>query len=460
MNRFRLENTLKGQTFAVKAVMSAFNGKDDYDRVFDLLKAHHKWFNESLPLIASENVTSAAVKEAIVSDFGHRYAEGWPGERVYAGCVYIDEVERIAIKTAKQLFDAEFVDVRPVSGVNANLVAYTVLANPGDTVMALSIPNGGHISYGRNELGGTAGSVRGLKVEYLVFDQEQMNIDVDATVAKVKKLQGEGKTPKLVIFGASVFLFPHPVKELASFFKSIGASVMYDGAHVLGLIAGKQFQDPLREGVDVLTGSTHKTLPGPQGGMVISWRRLENVIKRATFPGNVSNHHLHHVAGKAVAFAEMLAFGREYAAEVVKNAQALAEGLSTRGIPVFGEKLGYTKSHQVLVDVTKYGDGGTLEKKLESANIIVNRNMIPLDIKAGRHFEHPGGLRFGVQELTRLGMGKSEMDHVASLIADVVVKGCEPLQVVEDVKELRRGFQKVMFSFDTQKDAYAYVTIR
>lgn len=434
--------------------------RDDYSKIFELLRAHHKWFSECLPLIASENIVSAAVKEAIVSDFGNRYAEGWPGERVYAGCTYIDEVERIAIRLAKQLFEAEFVDVRPISGVNSNMIAYTVLTNPGDTVMALSIPNGGHISYGRSELGGTAGSVRGLKVEYLAFNQESMNIDVDGTIAKVKKLEAEGIKPKMVIFGASVFLFPHPVKELESFFHSIGASVQYDGAHVLGLIAGKQFQDPLREGADVVTGSTHKTLPGPQGGIVLSWSKYEDAIKRATFPGNVSNHHLHHVAGKAVAFAEMLAFGELYAQEIIKNSRRLAESLGSRGVDVFGEKLGFTRSHQVLVDVTRYGDGGTLEKKLESANIIANRNMIPTDIKAGRHFDHPGGLRFGVQELTRLGMGTDQMDQVAELIAKIIVRGEEPGKVANEVKDLRHGYQRISYAFDTTKDAYEYVSLR
>jgi glycine hydroxymethyltransferase len=434
--------------------------RDDYDKIFELLRAHHKWFSECLPLIASENVVSAAVKEAIVSDFGNRYAEGWPGERVYAGCTYIDEVERIAIRLAKQLFDAEFVDVRPVSGVNSNVIAYTAMTNPGDTVMALSIPNGGHISYGRSELGGTAGSVRGLKVEYLVFNQESMNIDVDGTIAKVKRLEAEGIRPKMVIFGASVFLFPHPVKELESFFHSTGATVLYDGAHVMGLIAGKQFQDPLREGADLVTGSTHKTLPGPQGGLVLSWNRYGDAIKRATFPGNVSNHHLHHVAGKAVAFAEMLAFGELYAQEIVKNSRKLAESLNSRGVDVFGEKLGFTRSHQVLVDVTKYGDGGTLEKRLESANIIANRNMIPTDIKAGRHFDHPGGLRFGVQELTRLGMGRDQMDRVAELIAKIVIRGEEPSKVADEVKSLRHGYQRISYAFDTAKDAYEYISLR
>jgi glycine hydroxymethyltransferase len=166
------------------------------------------------------------------------------------------------------------------------------------------------------------------------------------------------------------------------------------------------------------------------------------------------------VAGKAVVFAEMLAFGELYAQEIVKNSRRMAESLSSRGVDVFGEKLGFTRSHQVLVDVTKYGDGGTLEKKLESANIIANRNMIPTDIKAGRHFDHPGGLRFGVQELTRLGMGRDQMDQVAELIAKIVVRDEEPSKVASEVKDLRRGYQKISYAFDTAKDAYEYISLR
>jgi glycine hydroxymethyltransferase len=386
--------------------------------------------------------------------------QGWPGERVYAGCRYIDETELLAIDLAKELFDAEFVDVRPTSGVNANLISYTAFTSPGDTVLALSIPNGGHISYGKKELGGTAGSVRGLIVEYFPFDSDSMNIDVDRTKSKVEKMIKEGRKPKMAIFGASVFLFPHPLKELASFLQENGIKVMYDAAHVLGLIAGHTFQDPLREGAEIVTGSTHKTLPGPQGGIILSREEYAKEIKKATFPGNVSNHHLHHVAAKAVAFAEMLAFGNEYATSVIKNARKMAESLNERGIRVLGEKNGFTKSHQVLMDVTKYGDGGTLEKELEKANIIVNRNMIPGDIKAGRHYMHPGGIRIGVQEVTRLGMGFDEMEFIAELIADIIVKKRDPKLVAKEVKEFRKKYQKVKYAFDTETDAYRYISLR
>ena len=435
--------------------------KDAYDKAFQLLEQHHKWFSESIPLIASENVSSAAVREALMSDFGNRYAEGWPGERVYAGCVYIDQVELLCIDLAKKLFRAEFVDVRPVSGVCANLAVYSSFANPGDTMMSLAIPNGGHISTGKVELGGTAGAVRGLKVEYFPFNVDEMNIDVDKTRAKVEKLaKQEGASLKIAMFGASVFPFPHPVKELVETFHNVGATVCYDSAHVSGLIAGGQFQDPLREGADAVTASTHKTLPGPQGGMVISWERFADKIKRATFPGCVSNHHLHSVAAKAIAFAEMLAFGKQYAEQIIRNTKALGQALFEKGFKVLGEKKGFSQSHVLIMDITSYGDGRTIEKKLEQANIILNRNLLPYDLKFGRHFEAPGGIRCGTLECTRLGMREGEMREIAELMARVAVKGEPPEKVKQDVIEFRRGFQKVHFAFDDAREAHEYIKIR
>ncbi len=431
-----------------------------YDQVFQLLEEHHKWFNESLPLIASENIPSPAVREAVLSDFANRYAEGWTGERVYAGCKYIDQVEMICMDLARRLFRVEFADVRPISGVCANLVAYTSFTNPGDTMMALAIPTGGHISMGKKEFGGTAGSVRGLNVEYFPFDTDEMNIDVDATEKKIAKLEQEGKKPVLGMFGGSVLPFPHPVKELSEVFHDHGARVCFDAAHVAGLVAGGQFQDPMHEGADAMTCSTHKTLPGPQGGMVLSKNEYAETIKKATFPSNLSNHHLHHLAGKAVMFAEMLAFGREYAAQIVKNSKALAKALHDRGFSVLGEKKGYTASHLLVADITKYGDGKTIEKKLEDANIILNRNLLPYDIKAGRHFERPGGIRAGVSEVTRLGMKESEMQTIADFMTRVVVKNEDPRKIADQVREFRKKFTKVHYAFETALDAYGYVRLR
>ena len=434
--------------------------QDEYNHVFDILQQHHKWFQKCIPLIASENIPSPAVRESLTADFGNRYAEGWPGERVYAGCRFIDQVEFKCIDLMKRLFNAEFVDVRPISGVVANLVVYTAFTEPSDVMMALSIPAGGHITMGKKKLGGTAGAVHGLVVEYLPLDYKELTIDVDRAKSRIERLVSKGRPPKLVMFGASVFPFPHPVKELADTIRSVGGTVGYDAAHVAGLIGGGQFQDPLREGADVVTLSTHKTFFGPQHGGVLSWEKHAEKIKRAAFPGMLSNHHLHAVAGVTIACAELLEFGKEYTGQIVKNAKALAQALYERGFNVLAEHKGFTRSHVMLIDITKQGDGGTIEETLEKANIIINRNLLPWDIKEGRHFTHPGGIRLGVSEITRLGMRESEMTEIAEFIKRVIIDKEPPEKVKEDVTEFRKDHQKVHYCFENATEAYKYVRIR
>ena len=436
------------------------SNKEAYDEVFSSLEKHNKWFENSIPLIASENVPSPAVREAIISDFGNRYAEGWPGERVYAGCTYIDEVEIQCMDLAKKLFKAEFADVRPISGVVANLAVYSAFSNPGDVMIAPSIPAGGHISHGKKEHFGTAGFVHGLEIEFFAFDSDEMNLDVDKTKAKVEELEKQGRLPKIAMFGGSVFLFPHPVKELADFLKGYNIHINYDAAHVAGLIAGGQFQDPLREGVDTMTMSTHKTLFGPQGGLVLAFEKDADAIKKATFPGLTSSHHIHHMAGKAITFAEALEFGKEYASQTIKNAKLLAAELDNLGFKVLGEKMGYTKSHQTVVNVLDYGDGGKIEADLEKANIIVNRQLIPGDLKAKRNYMSPGGIRLGTSEITRLGMKESEMQQIASLIKQVIIDKKDPKEITSQVIDFRKNYQKTEYCFDNKLGAYEYVKLR
>jgi len=438
----------------------ADSNKESYDKVFSSLEKHHEWFDNSIPLIASENIPSPAVREAVMSDFGNRYAEGWPGERVYAGCTYIDEVEIQCMELAQKLFKAEFADVRSVSGVVANLAIYSAYSNPGDVMIASSIPAGGHNSHGKKEHSGTAGLVHGLDIEFFAFDPEEMTLDVDKTKAKVEDLKSQGKLPKIAMFGGSVFLFPHPVKELAEFLKGHGMHINYDAAHVAGLIAGGKFQDPLREGTDTMTMSTHKTLFGPQGGLVIGSEEHAEPIKKAMFPGLTSSHHIHHMGAKAVAFAEALEFGKDYAEQTIKNAKALASELNNVGFKVLGEKRGYTESHQTVVNVLDYGDGGTIEADLEKANIIVNRQLIPGDLKAGRHYMHPGGIRLGTSEITRLGMKESEMKEIASLLKQVVVDKKDAGEIAARVKEFKTDFKKTQYCFDNKLGAYEYVKLR
>ena len=436
------------------------DAKESYYKVFDLVEKHHEWFKSSIPLIASENIPSPAVREAIVSDFGNRYAEGWPGERVYAGCIYIDEVELICNELAKRVFKSEFADCRATSGVVANLAIYSAFSNPGDHMLAASIPSGGHISHGKKEHSGTAGLVHGLNIEHYPFSKEDMTIDVEATKKKVIEMIANGKKPAIAMFGGSLFLFPHPVKELATFMHDNDIYVNYDGAHVAGLIAGGEFQDPIGEGSDSMTMSSHKTLWGPQGGIIVSLEKYADNIKKAIFPGNTSSHHLHHVAGKAIALAESLEFGKEYAKQVIRNAKMLAESLADFGFTVLGEKRGYTESHQLAVDVSKFGDGGTIENELEKANIILNRQLLPGDIKSGKHYMHPSGVRIGVPEVTRLGMKETEMKEIASFIKQIVIDKSDPKSVASSVSTFREQFQKVQYAFENSTDAYEYIKIR
>ncbi|MFX0043861.1 MAG: serine hydroxymethyltransferase [Candidatus Hodarchaeota archaeon] len=429
-----------------------------------LLMEHHDWFKNSIPLIASENITSPAVDEACCSDFSHRYAEGWSGQRVYAGCKYIDQIEDICMDLAKEYFDCIHADVRPVSGVVANLVMYNAFtADNNGKMCCMSIVRGGHISHGPRfaksgrEIFGTAGTTRGINVEYLAFDNDEMNLDIDASAKIIREFE-----PDLVLFGGSVFLFPHPVKDLGEVAKEVGAFVGYDAAHVAGLIGSGFFQDPLREGADAMTMSTHKTLPGPQHGALVSNREdLIETLRSCAFPALLSNHHLHNVAGLAIALTEMLEFGKEYHKNVIENAKALGAALHERGLKVLMEHKGFTESHQIVVDITDYektiGLGGDIEKLLEGANIIINRNLLPYDIAEGRHYQNPGGLRLGTSEVTRLGMGKSEMMDIAEFFKNLIIDKKDPKKVKNEVADFRKNFQEIKYCFQTQNKAYEYL---
>ena len=230
---------------------------DEVEFIQKQAKLNNEFFANSLPMIASENVLSPLCREMLITDFHGRYAEGTPGKRYYEGCKFFDNVELKAMELAKKLFKCSYADVRPTAGTTANIAILKALIKPGETATVLDLANGAHISFGK---WGGAG-VRGINLVSYPFNDEEMNIDIDGAVKLIKEVK-----PKLCLNGRSVFLFPSPIKELAEAAHDVGAYLIYDAAHVLGLIGGKQFQDPLREGADVMNGSTHKTLPGPQGG--------------------------------------------------------------------------------------------------------------------------------------------------------------------------------------------------
>lgn len=410
------------------------------------VKAHNKWFEECIPMIASENLMSPLAKEMLISDFADRYAEGLPGKRYYQGNIYVDEVESKAMEMARELFKCSFADLRPISGTVANMAVLFAFAEPGDTITTCALAQGAHISTAKF---GAFGFRSVNSVNY-PFDEKSMNIDVDATAKLLREVK-----PKVAQFGLSVFLFPPPLKELQETFQDVGCTVWYDAAHVLGLIAGGQFQDPLREGVNILSSSTHKTFPGPNHGILLGSNlddEQEKALHKAVFPGVTSSHHLHAMAALAVTLAEMKVFAKEYALQTVKNARALGEALNEMGVSVLCPDLGFTRSHAIAVDVSAHGGGKVAAQDLEDANIICNKNMLPRDTSAVK----PSGIRLGVQELTRVGMKESEMKEVASLIYRVVAKKEAPLKVKEDVKLLKKDFTKIRFCFNEGEEAYHF----
>ena len=408
----------------------------------DITKNHHEWMLNSINLIASENITSVSVREALATDLSHRYAEGLSGHRLYEGCQYIDEIENITIDLSKKIFNAEHANVQPISGVVANMASFFALAQHGDGMMALEVPVGGHISHAHV----SAAGIRGLKVSPHPFDAEKMNIDPDAMKKDILE-----KKPKIVLLGGSLFLFPHPVEEAREAADEVGAKVMYDGAHVLGLIAGGQFQDPLKEGADLLVGSTHKTFPGPQGGIILCKDELKSTIDDAVFPGVVSNHHLHHLAALGIATAEMLEYGSDYAKQTTKNAKTLAQNFHELGFNVLCEDLGFTESHQVVLDVSNIGKASELAKELEANNVILNKNLLPWDDV--NRSDDPSGIRVGTQELTRRGLKESHMTEVAEFVKNVTVEG---KQVKNEVSEFINSFDTVHYAFRNDK-AYDYI---
>jgi len=415
--------------------------------VMDAVRASGLLYANGLGMIASENIVSPLVQDIVRSDLHGRYAEGLPGKRYYQGCNDFDTIESLGLSLAQEVFQAPFANIQSISGTVSNIGALKALAKPGDRITAVSTADGGHISHARM---GAVG-LRDLNLTTYPWDEERMEPDVDASCAMIREVQ-----PKVALFGQSVFLFPTPMKEMADAAKEVGAAVMYDGAHVLGLIAGGQFQDPLREGADVMTGSSHKTFPGPQGGFLLSSSEDEAFQKRlnnAMFPGVCSSYHLHHVAGKVMALAEFKEFGADYAKDIVTNAQAFAAALAGEGFDVLAESRGYTASHQVL---TRHGslDSGAGAKAaalLEEAGIITNMNMLPGDTKA----MSPSGLRLGVQELTRVGFTADEMNDVASLYARVLLHEEDPNTVKKDVHELKSNHQVIRYCFnDDERTAY------
>jgi len=406
-----------------------------------LIDAQNHWRDRCINLIASENVMSRRARAQAGSDFAHRYAEGHPGERYYRGTSFIDEIENQLKTNLKMLFECKRAEVRPISGTNANEAVFSRFVSPGDVVMVNSTPGGGHISHHRE---GSLGKFTRNIID-LPLTGEGYHLDVENTLYLIEKAK-----PKLVVLGKSLFLFPEPIEALAEACAACKAHIIYDAAHVLGLIAGKRFQRPLKEGAFLMTASTHKTYYGSQRGIILSnmeddqWRKID----RGAFPGSSSNHHLETLAQMAICTYEMMEFGELYAEATINNAKALAAALDKFGFDVQGKAHGFTESHQVAVNVRDHGGGEKVSRTLEINDIILNMNMLPHEPL--RNHDHPDGIRIGVQEMTRFGMGAAEMERIAELIKACII---DKKPVKEEVNRFRAQFRQVQFSYDTLLDA-------
>ena len=356
----------------------------------------------NIELIASENFVSKAVLEALGSIATNKYAEGYPGKRYYGGCEYLDVVEDIAIDRAQKLFNADYANVQPHSGAQANLAAFFTFLEPGDTFMGMNLSHGGHLTHGHP----LSISGRYFKVVPYGVKQDTETIDYE----EVERLANEHK-PKLIVAGASAYPRIIDFERFGKIAKSVGAILMVDMAHIAGLVATGLHPSPVPH-ADIVTTTTHKTLRGPRGGMIVAKKEYAKDIKKAVFPGIQGGPLMHVIAAKAVSFKEALQPEFvDYQKQVLKNAQVLAKGMQAAGFRIVS---GGTDNHLMLVDLRpKNVSGDVAENLLESIGITINKNSIPYDTAPPLK---PSGIRLGTPAMTTRGMKEDEMAQIAEII--------------------------------------------
>lgn len=363
----------------------------------------------NLELIASENLVSPAVMAAMGSYFTNKYAEGYPAKRYYGGCEYVDIAENLAIERAKKLFGAEHANVQAHSGANANFAAYFALLQPGDTIMGMNLAHGGHLTHG------SPVNVSGKYFNIVPYgvSEKDCYIDYDMLEKTAKEVK-----PKLIVAGASAYPRKLDFKRFAQIAKSVGAYLMVDMAHIAGLVAAGEHESPVPY-ADIVTSTTHKTLRGPRGGLILCKEEFAKQIDKAIFPGTQGGPLMHVIAGKAVAFKEAMGEDfKKYQNQVVKNAARLAETLNKNGINLVS---GGTDNHLMLVDLVGSGvTGKDLEVMLDKAHITVNKNAIPFDpLKPGL----ASGIRIGTPAVTTRGMKEADMEVIGNCIAQIIKEG-------------------------------------
>lgn len=382
---------------------------------------------DHLEVIASENFVSRAVMEAMGSHLTNKYAEGYPGARYYGGCEYVDEIETLAIERAKKLFGAEHANVQPHSGSQANMAVYLAVLKPGDTIMGMDLSHGGHLTHG------SRASISGK-----YFNATFYGVEPETEVINYDKVleAAERNRPKLIIAGASAYPRFIDFKRMREIADSVGAYLMVDMAHIAGLVAAGEHPSPVPY-ADFVTTTTHKTLRGPRGALILCREEYAKKINSAVFPGTQGGPLMHIIAAKAVAFGEALRPEfRDYQRQVVKNAAALADELAAHGIRLVS---GGTDNHLMLADVMSKGKtGAEMQELLDSANITANKNSIPFDTQP---VKLTSGVRFGTPAVTTRGLGEEEMHTLGSMIAKLVENGESAVsEVKEQTLELCRRF--------------------
>jgi glycine hydroxymethyltransferase len=374
--------------------------------VYNAIRQETERQNSQIELIASENFTSEAILEATGSVFTNKYAEGYPGKRYYGGCEYADVVENLARDRARKLFHAEYVNVQPHSGSQANQAAYSAVLNPGDVIMGLDLNHGGHLTHGHKL--NFSGKTYHVVAYQTRKEDEQVDFDGMAKLAEEYK-------PKMIIAGGSAYSRIWDFKRFREICDSVGALLLVDMAHFSGLVAAGLHPNPC-EYADIVTSTTHKTLRGPRAGIILAKEKYGAAIDKSVFPGTQGGPLVHVLAAKATCFLEALTPEFvEYQKQVIANAKALAQGMMDNGYRVVS---GGTDTHVMLVDVFSKGvRGKEAEKALDRARITVNKNTIPFDVNPPMN---PSGIRLGSPAATTRGFREAEMREVANLIAEVV----------------------------------------
>jgi glycine hydroxymethyltransferase len=418
-------------------LMTLLDYKATFDQLNHLVQRHESWRANCLNLCAAENAMSPAVRGLLNSDLAQRYGD-YTGRdlraRRYFGTREVVELEETVAALAAQVFHARHVELRPLSGHTAGNAVIMSLCQPGDLVLELGRHSGGH----RLATKLATSPLISLQVRFLPFDPVAFNVDVERTLELVKQHH-----PKLIILGASNFLFPSPLQELADGLREFpDTTLVYDASHVLGLIAGGRFQAPLVEGAQVVLAGTQKSFPGPQGGLIYSdTEDLMEMISSSLYPSLISNHHLARLPSLGLALLEMRRWGPAYADQVIRNAKALGEALITRNVPVVAADRGYTESHMILLPTVGLGDVEELGHRLEEANAIVTAVRLPQELGGA-------GLRVGVAEVTRRGADETLMDEIAQVLANVLLRHQPITHVKAQVESLSKHLQALRFTLE------------